>query len=208
MCQQASRLRADAAERLERARSVGVVAVAPGDAGYPAGVEEFYDGQMPLLYARGNTELLEGPTVAVLSSTGTSSQSLTTALAFASRLAEGGQTLVTGAENPTYNIVGLAGKRAGANLVVVLHQGLLTMIQRNPEREPVPLARHSDEWFDPRRTLLLSPFRLEGRWQKGNGPRRDKLVVALAKDREPTTAAGPLTRPPASRAGTASGGQG
>jgi succinyl-CoA synthetase beta subunit len=34
------------------------------------------------------------------------------------------------------------------------------------------------------------------------------LVVALAKDRERTTAAGRLTRPPASRAGTASGGQG
>jgi succinyl-CoA synthetase beta subunit len=33
------------------------------------------------------------------------------------------------------------------------------------------------------------------------------LVVALAKDRERTTAAGRLTRPPASRAGTASGGQ-
>ena len=179
VCQQASRLRADAVDRLERARSVGVLALAPGDAGYPAGLEEFYDGQLPLLSARGNIELLEGPTVAVLSSTGTSSQSLTNALAFASRLAEAGQTLVTGAENPTYNLVGLAGKRAGANLIVVLHQGLLT--HGNPDREPVPLARHSDREFDPQRTLLLSPFRLEGRWQKGNGPRRDRLVVALAK---------------------------
>jgi succinyl-CoA synthetase beta subunit len=34
------------------------------------------------------------------------------------------------------------------------------------------------------------------------------LVVALTKDRERTTAAGRITRPPASRAGTASGGQG
>ncbi len=179
--QQASRLRADAVERLERARSVGVVARAPGDTGYPPGLEEFYDGRPPLLFARGNLELLEGPTVAVLSSSGTSSQSLTNALAVASRLAEAGQTLVTGAENPTYNLVGLAGKRAGANLIVVLHQGLLTIIQGNPEREPVPLARYSDEGFDPQRTLLLSPFRLEGRWQKSNGQRRDKLVVALAK---------------------------
>src|SRR6059036_877558 len=37
--QQESRLRADAVDRLERARNVGIVALAPGDAGYPAGLE-------------------------------------------------------------------------------------------------------------------------------------------------------------------------
>src|SRR6266516_3810125 len=37
--QQTSRLRADAVDRLERARSVGLVTLAPGDAGYPAGLE-------------------------------------------------------------------------------------------------------------------------------------------------------------------------
>ena len=177
----AGRLRADAVELLERARSLDIEMIAPGDAGYPATLEEFYDGGPPLLYARGQLALLESSSVALLSSSETSSQSLTNALGLASRLAEAGRTLVTGAENPIYNVVGLAGKRAGASLIVVLHQGLLTVINRHPEREPVPLARHSDDSFDPQRTLLLSPFRLEGRWQKGNGPRRDKLVAALAK---------------------------
>ena len=178
---QASRLRAGASDLLERARGLGIVVLAPGDPGYPLGLEEFYDGQPPLLYARGSLPLLESPTVAFVSSSGTSSQSLTNALGLASRLAEAGCTLVTGTQNPTYNVVALSGKRAAGDLVVVLHEGLLTAIGDAPEREPVPLARQADDAFDAKRTLLLSPFRLDGRWQKGNGPRRDSLMVALAK---------------------------
>lgn len=178
---QGSRLRADAADLLERARSLSIVILAPADPGYPLELEESYDGQPPLLHARGNLALLDSPTVTFVSSSGSSSQSLTGALGFASRLAEAGSTLVTGAQNPTYNIVALAGKRAAGNLIVVLHEGLLTAIGDAPEREPVPLARQVGKAFDPQRTLLLSPFRLDGRWQRGNGPRRDRLMVALAK---------------------------
>jgi hypothetical protein len=78
-------------------------------------------------------------------------------------------------------VVGLAAKRAGGSAIVVLHEGLLTALEQAPDREPVPLARWAGKQLDLSRTLLVSPFRLDGRWQKGNGPRRDKLVVALAE---------------------------
>ena len=66
-------------------------------------------------------------------------------------------------------------------VIVANMEGLLTALEQGPDREPLPLARFAGEQLDPRRTLLVSPFRLDGRWQKGNGPRRDKLVVALAQ---------------------------
>jgi hypothetical protein len=47
-------------------------------------------------------------------------------------------------------------------------------------KDPVPLARRLKEDIDLNRTLFVSPFRLDGVWQKGNGPRRDQLIVALA----------------------------
>ena len=179
--QHGDQLRSRASDLLQRAQDFSIVILAPGDADYPAGIDEFYNCESPLLYARGNLNLLNSPTVAILNSAEPSSQSLTNTLGLASRLAETGWTLLAGTENPAYNVVGLAGKRAESNLIVVLHQGLLTAINRNPHREPIPLARHEDENFDPKRALLISPFRLDGRWQRGNGPRRDKLVVSLAK---------------------------
>src|SRR5438552_130394 len=81
------RLRADAVELLERARSLDIEMIVPGDAGYPTTLEEFYDGGPPLLYARGHLALLESSTVALLSCSETSSQSLNNVLGLASRLA-------------------------------------------------------------------------------------------------------------------------
>lgn len=64
--------------------------------------------------------------------------------------------------------------------MVVLHRGLFDFLQQRTGREPLPLARHSGDDVDFDATLLISPFRPDGRWQKGNGPRRDKLLIALA----------------------------
>jgi hypothetical protein len=74
----------------------------------------------------------------------------------------------------------LAGKLLGQGVVLVLHRGLLQILDETGNDDPLPLARRLNHQFDPQRTLLISPFRLNGRWQKGNGPRRDRLIVAMA----------------------------
>ena len=176
-----SEVHANAAELLRRASELDIQILAPGDLNYPVNVSAWYDDEPPLLYARGNLGLFKTRTFAILNSAEPASVSLTNTVGLASRLAEAGCTLVTGTENPPYNVVGLAGKRAEGNLIVVFSQGLLSALSQRPDREPIPLARQEDESFDPQRSLLVSPFRLEGRWQKGNGQRRDKLVAALAE---------------------------
>lgn len=156
-------LRERAAQLIERADALGVVVLAPADAAYPARLDAFYEGEPPVLYARGNLALLDVPGVAVLNSAKPTAESLEYVLALASRLAEAGQTLVVGTESPSYNVVGLAAKRAGGSAIIVLHDGLLTALEHRPDREPMPLARFAGEQLDPRHTLVVSPFRLDGR---------------------------------------------
>jgi predicted Rossmann fold nucleotide-binding protein DprA/Smf involved in DNA uptake/SAM-dependent methyltransferase len=173
--------REKAAELFDRAHELGIVLLAPGDPDYPARLHEFYDGEPPLLYARGNAALLETACVALVNSAKPSAETLEHTLGLARRLAEAGQTLVAGAEGPSYNVVGLAAKQCGGAAITVLQHGLFAALKAGPQREPVPLARVLGEAWEPGRSLLVSPFRLDGRWQKGNGPRRDKLVLALAE---------------------------
>ena len=166
---------------LECSQRLGIVALVPGEKDYPTDIAPFYGAEPPIIYARGNLRLLGSARVAVVNSAEAPPEVLARTLAIATRLTEAGQTLLTGNQNPAYNLVGLAAKRAESNFILVLHHGLLTAMNGRPDREPVPLARHENETFDPKRTLVLSPFRLEGIWQKGNGVRRDRLLFALAR---------------------------
>ncbi|HEV3007123.1 MAG TPA: hypothetical protein VGX78_21820, partial [Pirellulales bacterium] len=175
-----ARLRREAAELYDRAGQLGIVVLLPGTPSYPARIDGFYDGAPPLLYAMGNLDLLSAQAFAVLNSGAPSAASLAYTFACASRLAEACKTLLASPENPSYNLVGLGGKLAAAHVVVVLHRGLLDMLAHGTRREPLPLARRVDDEVDLTRMLLVSPFRLDGRWQKGNGPRRDTLLAALA----------------------------
>jgi predicted Rossmann fold nucleotide-binding protein DprA/Smf involved in DNA uptake len=170
-----------AVELFERANALGIAVLAPSDAAYPRQLHEFYGDEPPLLYAYGNVSLLSANCVALVNSAKPSARALEHTLGLASRLAEAGQILVGGTESPSYNVVGLAAKRAGASAITVCHHGLFALLKSGQRREPAPLARFAGEQFDPSRSLLISPFRLDGRWQSGNGPRRDKLVVAIAQ---------------------------
>lgn len=181
LADQIEQAREKAAEVFERALELGIVLLVPGDPDYPARLHEFYDDEPPLLYACGNVALLGTACVALVNSAKPSAETLEHTLGLARRLAEAGQTLVAGAESPSYNVVGLAAKQCGGGAITVLQQGLFTALKAGPQREPAPLARVLGEPRDPGRSLLVSPFRLDGRWQKGNGPRRDKLVFALAE---------------------------
>jgi predicted Rossmann fold nucleotide-binding protein DprA/Smf involved in DNA uptake len=171
----------DAGRLADRARDLDVVILAPWDPTYPSRIAPMYQGEPPLLYARGNLALLNTPCTAVLNSAHPSPQALENTLGLARRLAEAGHTLLASPEGASHNLVGTAARLAEGRVIIVLHQGMFTTFNGHPERDPLPLSRRLDQPLDFDRTLFLSPFRLEGRWQKGNGPRRDMLLAALAQ---------------------------
>jgi predicted Rossmann fold nucleotide-binding protein DprA/Smf involved in DNA uptake len=178
--EQQQTLREQAAEILARARELGVVLLPPGDPAYPDRIATFYHGEPPLLYARGNLGLLETRSVALLNSARPSPEDLENTLGLARRLSEAGVTLLASPEGASHNLVGTAARQAEGQAIVVLHQGLLTVFDGHPERDSLPLSRRIEQKLDLERTLILSPFRMDGRWQRGNGPRRDMLLAALA----------------------------
>ena len=177
---EAPRLKQEADELYSKLHSLGGRVLLPATAEYPQRLESFYGSAPPVLYAYGNRGLLDSACYAVVNSASPSGESLAWTFALASRLAEAGKTLLASPETPSYNLVGLGGKLAGAHRVIVLHRGLFDFLDADGGREPLPLARHAGEEIDVDTTLLISPFRPAGRWQKGNGPRRDQLLVALA----------------------------
>jgi predicted Rossmann fold nucleotide-binding protein DprA/Smf involved in DNA uptake len=175
------RLRQEAATLLDRARELRITILAPADTSYPVQIDAFYDGEPPLLYARGNLDLLTTRSFALLNSAAASPEALDHTFAFAHRLAEAGATVLASPEGAAFNLVGTAAKQANGRLIVVVHRGLFDFLNGHPERDPLPLARRISGEMDPDRVLLISPFRLDGRWQRGNGRRRDTLLAALAE---------------------------
>lgn len=176
----AKRLASEAEQLHAKAKSLGVSVLVPGTAEYPERLESFYDSAPPVLYVLGNRDLFSAQGFAIVNSASPAAECLAYTFALASRLAEAGKTLLTSPETASYNLAGLGGKISGANRVVVLHRGLFDFLDGATAREPLPLARHASGELDLERTLLVSPFRLDGRWQKANGTRRDALLVALA----------------------------
>lgn len=177
---EAPRLASEADQLYRKSQSLGVSLLLPATAEYPEWIESFYRSAPPVLYVCGNRALLNSACYAIVNSASPKADSLAYTFALASRLAEAGKTLLTSPETPSYNMVGLGGKLRGARRVVVMHRGLFDFLEEGPGREPLPLARHARNDLDFDATLLISPFRLSGRWQKGNGPRRDQLLVGLA----------------------------
>lgn len=161
-----------AVRRLERemaARGIEIIA----DAGLPDG--------FPLLFARGNTDLREEPGVAFLASRGADEAALATAERVADVLARAGAHVISGQNRPAYRGAGLAARRRGAALTLVLDRGMLAAWGEDWGRELLAPARVWEERFDPDATLVLSPFRLQDDWVAGNARRRDQLIVTWAR---------------------------
>src|SRR3990172_2828026 len=135
---QSAQFRKHAVELLSRIPELGIELLVPGEPSYPRRLDDFYEGEPPLLYACGNLQLLDTPCAAILNSASPTAQSLEFTLGMASRLAEAGRTLLAGAENPSYNLVAMACKRASGHAIIVIHHGLLTAIGGAPHRHPLP----------------------------------------------------------------------
>jgi DNA processing protein len=162
----------EAVERaLDWAAQPGRFVVTLSDEAYPQLLLEIADPP-PLLYARGDLELLQRPGLAVVGSRNATAQGERNAEEFAKALSQAGLTIISGLALGIDAAAHRGGLAAQASTIAVLGTGIdLVYPQRN-----AALAAQIAE-----RGLLLSEFPLGTPAAAHNFPRRNRLISGLAR---------------------------
>jgi hypothetical protein len=134
----------------------------------------------PVLFTRGNQDLLWDAGAAILHSRGAPEEALAWGAGLAFGLAEAGVGLCTGHNRDAYRRTAAAAKRAGAPLVIVLDRPLHGEPSAGPRAEPVVTARLWDAQFRPERELVISSMGPQEAWTPAHARRRDEMVIGLS----------------------------
>ena len=164
---------------LERLAAAGGDAWCAGDAAYPQRLARRLVPPLPVLYAVGAADVVERPTLAVLSSRMLSEHTVPATTAIAHAAAAHGLTLVGGGMKASYRVASVAARAAGAARVIVLDRGLFATFGARADRDPSGFGPGRAA-LDVTRTLVVSQFRLGDHASPRSGQRRDELVAALA----------------------------
>lgn len=167
-------------EEIARLQEWGINTITVLDEGYPSGLREYFEYPPPVLCLHGNPEILTSPKVAFLNSRTVDRRGLEVTNALADLAAEMGLTIVASSTKPSYNLPALRSKIRHSPLLLVSDRGIFQAFAGKKEREPSPLARRLGELFDPKNTLVLSPFAPEDVGTPGSGAQRDRLILALS----------------------------
>ncbi len=161
----------------DRLAAAGATICQPDDPDYPAGWRRC-TAVPPVATLYGDAALARRPTVALLHSRLVSDSSVSATLRIVGVAAAEGLTLAVGGMKTPHRIAAATARAAGAARLVVLDRGLLAAFGADLEREPFGLGPQRVR-FDPRRTLVLSPFRPDDHAVPRSGRRRDALLAAL-----------------------------
>lgn len=132
-----------------------------------------------LVYQCGNPNVLEQPTLAVLSSRDITECSVLATVRIMRAAARDGFTLVTGGMKTTHRIAAVSGRATGAKRAIVLDRGILAAFGRHRGRDPFGFSPGKAR-FDPAACLVLSTFRPNNHASPRSGRRRDELIAGLA----------------------------
>lgn len=176
----AQALRAESAELLEKARSLGIHVITVFDNSYPTSLKAYHLRLPPVIYAYGNLRLLQERRFAVVSSSTLSHRGSDATTEIAGILIDEGLTVVTSHNNAPYQLSLLAAKRRKAPSVVALDRGIISAFHGLLDWQPVAAARIWDPQFDLERDLVISQFRLGDHWIGENSRLRDRMVFGLA----------------------------
>jgi DNA processing protein len=163
----------------ERLVSHGGVALLCGEAEYPRAWVQYLAEPPPVVFALGDTALLQQPSAAVLNSRSPSVEAIIATRAVVARAASDGFCVASGAMKLGHRIAAASARAAQAARVIVLDRGLFAAMGDETERDIFGLASGRLR-LDRTRTLVLSPFRLNNHAAPLNGQRRDALIAALA----------------------------
>jgi len=178
-------LLAKSAELLRAMRLHPLQLLSTESAGYPARLEQFDSSPPPLLYALGNSHLIDPPlptrfTFTIAVSNGATPTVLNRQDEIATGLVEAGGAPVTGHDRTAYKRLALAAQRRNRSVLYVFDRGLREALGPEFDRPPFSAARIRDAVFEVERDLALSPFRLDDHGLGANNRRRDELVFALS----------------------------
>lgn len=163
----------------ERLRQHGGRALLCGEAEYPRAWVQFLSQPPPIVFALGDTALLQLPTAAVLNSRMPSADAMIATRAVVERASRDGFCVASGAMKLGHRIAAASARAAQAARIIVLDRGLFAAVGDESERDIFGLTSGRLR-LDRSRTLVLSPFRLNNHAAPMNGARRDSLIAALA----------------------------
>ncbi len=141
------------------------------DAGYPRLLLEISDPP-PLLYARGNIDLLARPALAVVGSRNGTAQGLRNAEAFARTFSEGGLTIVSGLALGIDAAAHRGGLVGAGSTIAVLGTGIDVVYPKSNAALFEEIAQ---------RGLLLSEYPLGTPSIAHNFPRRNRLISGISR---------------------------
>jgi len=138
---------------------------------YPKLLLELPDPPL-LLYARGRTELLARPAIAIVGSRNASAQGLLNAERFADALGKNGQTIISGLALGIYAAAHRAAVSTKGSTIAVLGTGIDL---------PYPARNRDLHEHIATDGLLLSEFALGTPAHSSNFPRRNRIISGLAR---------------------------
>lgn len=150
-------------------RQPGNHIVCHGDAGYPDLLREIADPP-PLLYARGNIELLQNPQIAIVGSRLCTPGGAQTALEFAAQLAACGLTISSGLATGIDSQAHRGALQAGGTTIAVCGTGVDRIY-------PLQNRRLADQIAE--RGLIISEFPLGSAASRQNFPQRNRIISGL-----------------------------
>jgi predicted Rossmann fold nucleotide-binding protein DprA/Smf involved in DNA uptake len=156
----------------------GVSIWQPEEEGYPPGWRRA-DPPPPMATLYGDGTLATRPSVALLHSRLVSDASVTATLQVTRAVAAEHLAVVVGGMKTPHRIAAATARALNAARLVVLDRGLLAAFGGDLDCDPFGLGPRRGR-FDPRRTLVLSPFRPDDHAVPRSGRRRDALLAALA----------------------------
>lgn len=159
-------------------RAVGAALATPEDSTYPAAWATRANPPPPLTYLYGDPALAARPTLALLNSRVVSEHTVGATVRIARRAASEAFALAVGGMKTTHRIAAATARAAGASRIIVLDRGLFAAFHGRLELDPFGFGPGRTR-FDPRTTLVLSPFRPHDHAVARNGRRRDELLAAL-----------------------------
>jgi DNA protecting protein DprA len=166
------KVRDEAARLADQLQAHDVRVLVKGFAPYPCTLADVLkESTPPILFAKGNLEVLQLPGVAFAGSRKSSSKGLTIAAQAAQGLARAGANIVSGYANGVDLAAHRAALEVGGATTFVLAEGILHF------RTKADLA----DVFDMGRFLVLSEFPPNLRWLGRNAMQRNRTICGLSK---------------------------
>ncbi len=147
-----------------------VVRLQPGDAGYPAGLSDWYGDKAPVLHFLGNLDILDRAAIGFCGARRASEKGLATAEECA-------------AEAVGHDLVVIAGNAAGVDLAAhrtALAKGGSTILVLPEGIQRFRIRENLEDVWDWSRVLVVSQFPPEASWQVFRAMARNELIIALS----------------------------